>query len=96
MQHFSDIVSESQDGIRGEWKFDIMLESKNFSIPNGLDLEECRLPVILTGRKPTSWHCGEIGHLSAICLGKKAPLKTPNRIRNALLRRKEKKESPVV
>ena len=27
------------------------------------------------GAKPACWHCGEIGHLSAVCPGKKAPKK---------------------
>ena len=60
-----------------------MLNSKSFSIPNWLDLEGYRLPVIVTRRKPTCWHSGEIGHLSAICPGKKASLKKPNHSRNA-------------
>ena len=54
------------------WGFDIMINNKTFSfIFNLLDLEECRLPVILTRRKPGCWHCGEIGHLLANCPGKK-------------------------
>ena len=53
-----------------------MLDVKTFySVPNWLDVEGRRLPVIVSGRKPAYWHCGEIGHLSAVSLGKKAPKK---------------------
>ena len=53
-----------------------MLDAKTFfSVPNWLDVEGRRLPVIVSGRKPACWHCGEIGHLSAVCPGKKAPKK---------------------
>ena len=69
MLNFGDIVSATHDGMRGEWRFDLMLDAKTFySVPN-------RLPVIVSGRKPACWHCGEIGHLSAVCPGKKAPKK---------------------
>ncbi len=45
-----------------------MLDAKTFfSVPNWLDVEGRRLPVIVSGRKPACWHCGEIGHLSAVC-----------------------------
>ena len=55
-----------------------MLNCKTFySIPNWLDLERLSLPVIVSGGKPASWHCSEISHLSAVCLGKKA-LKKPD------------------
>ena len=50
-----------------------------YSLLNWLRLEERRLPVIVTVPKPTCWHCGETGHLSAICL-EKALLKTPDRL----------------
>ena len=46
-----------------------------YSVPNWLEVEGRRLPVIVSGRKPACWHCGEIGHLSAVCPGKKAPKK---------------------
>ena len=53
-----------------------MLDCKTFySIPNWLDLERLRLPIIVSGRKPACWHYGEIDHLSAVCSGKKAPEK---------------------
>ena len=68
MLQFGDIVSATQDGMRGEWRFDIMLDMKTFySVPNWLEVEGRRLPVIVSGRKPACWHCGEIGHLSAVC-----------------------------
>ena len=64
--------------MHGDWKFGIMLDVKTFySIPNWLDVEGRRLPVIVSGHKPTCWHCSEVGHLSAVCPGKKAP-KKPN------------------
>ena len=76
MLQFGDIVSATHDGMRGEWRFDIMLDMKTFySVPNWLEVEGRRLPVIVSGRKPACWHCGEIGHLSAVCPGKKAPKK---------------------
>ena len=75
-----------------------MLDCKTFySIPNWLDLEECRLPVIVSGRKPACWHCGEIGHLSAFCPGKKAPKKpdvNPGTL--PLVMTSDEKEAPVV
>ena len=76
MLNFGDIVSATHDGMRGEWRFDLMLDAKTFfSVPNWLDVEGRRLPVIVSGRKPACWHSGEIGHLSAVCPGKKAPKK---------------------
>ena len=76
MLNFGDIVSATHDRIRAEWRFDIMLDAKTFySIPNWLDVEGRRLPVIVSGHKPACWHCSGIGHLSAVCPGKKAPKK---------------------
>ena len=38
---------------------DVILNCKSFnSITNWLDLEGCRVPVIVTGRKPVCWYCG--------------------------------------
>ena len=99
MLNFGDIVSATHDGMRGEWRFDLMLDAKTFySVPNWLDVEGRRLPVIVSGRKPACWHCGEIGHLSAVCPGKKAPKKpdqnpgTPPPV----VKNNEEKEAPVV
>ena len=76
MLKFGDIVSVTHDGMHGEWRFNIMLDVKTFySIPNWLDVEGCRLQVVVSGRKEACWHSGEIGHLSAVCSGKKAPTK---------------------
>ena len=76
MLNFGDIVLATHDGMRGEWRFNLILDVKTFySVPNWLDVEGRRLPVIVSGRKPACWHCGEIGHLSAVCPGKKAPKK---------------------
>ena len=76
MLNFGDIVSVSHDGMRGEWRLDLMLDCKTFySIPNWLDLEGRRLPVIVSGPKPACWYCSEMGNLSAVCPGKKAPKK---------------------
>ena len=73
MLNFGDIVSATHDRIRGEWRFDIMLDTKTFySVTNWLDVEGRMLPVIISGRKPACCHCGEIGHLSAVYPGKKA------------------------
>ena len=99
MLNFGDIVLATHDGIRGEWRFDLMLDAKTFfSVPNWLDVEGRRLPVIVSGRKPACWHCGAIGHLSAVCPGKKAPKKpdqdagTPPPVG----KNNDKKEAPVV
>ena len=46
MLNFGDIISATHDGMRGEWRFDIMLDIKTFySIPNWLNVEGRRLPV---------------------------------------------------
>ena len=74
MLQFGDVVSATHDGMRGEWRFDIVLDMKTFySVPNWLEVEGRRLPVIVSGGKPACWHCGGIGHLSAVCPGKRAP-----------------------
>ena len=52
-----------------------MSDVKIFFIPNWLDVEGHRRPVIVSGRKPACWHCSKIGHLSAVCPKKKAPKK---------------------
>ena len=58
-----------------------MLDVKTFySVPNWLEVEGRRLPVIVSGSKPACWHCGEIGHLSAVCPGKKAPKKPDQKL----------------
>ena len=81
MLQFGDIVSATHDGMRGEWRFDIMLDVKTFySVPNWLEVEGRRLPVIVSGRKSACWHCGEIDHLSAVCPGKKAPKKPDQKL----------------
>ena len=99
MLQFGDIVSATHDGMRGEWRFDIMLDMKTFySVPNWLEVEGRRLPVIVSGRKPACWHCGEIGHLSAVCPGKKAP-KKPDHKQDTLspvVKINTEKEAPVV
>ena len=99
MLNFGDIVSATHDGMRGEWRFDLMLDAKTFfSVPNWLDVEGRRLPVIVSGRKPACWHSGEIGHLSAVCPGKKAP-KKPDKDAGTpppVGKNNDKKEAPVV
>ena len=98
MLNFNDIVSATYDGMRGKWWFDIMLDVKTFySIPKWLDVEGLRLPVIVSGRKPACWRCGEIGHLSAVCLGKKTPKKYDlNPVTLSPVVVNEKKEAPGV
>ena len=98
MLQFDDIVSATHDRMRREWRFEIMLDVKTFySVPNWLDVEGRRLPVIVSGRKPACWHCGEIGHLSAVCPGKKAP-KKPDQNSGTLppVSTNNEKEAPVV
>ena len=98
MLQFGDIILATYDEMRGEWRFDIMLDCKTFySIPNWLDLEGRRLPVIVSGRKPAGWHCSEIGHLYAVCPGKKAPKKpdiNPGTLSPVMAN--DEKEAPVV
>ena len=99
MLQFGDIVSATHDGMRGEWRFDIMLDMKTFySVPNWLEVEGRRLPVIVSGRKPACWHCGEIGHLSAVCPGKKAPKKPDHKPGTLppVVTTNTEKEAPVV
>ena len=51
MLQFGDIVSASHNSMPGEWRFDIMIETKTFySVASLLDLEGRKLSV--TGRKP--------------------------------------------
>lgn len=42
-----------------------------FSIPNCLDVEGLKLLVIVIGRKPACWKCGETGYFSSSCPEKK-------------------------
>ena len=99
MLQFGNIVSATHDGMRGEWRFDIMLDMKTFYyVPNWLEVEGRRLPVIVSGRKPACWHCGEIGHLSAVCPGKKAPKKPDHKpdTLSPVVKANTEKEAPVV
>ena len=99
MLQFGDIVSATHDGMRGEWRFDIMLDMKTFySVPNWLEVEGRRLPVIVSGRKPACRHCGEIGHLSAVWPGKKAPKKPDHKPGTLppVVTTNTEKEAPVV
>ena len=99
MLQFGNIVSVTHDGMRGEWRFDIMLDMKTFySVPNWLEVEGRWLPVIVSGRKPACWHCGEIGHLSAVCPGKKAPKKPDHKpgTLSPVVTTNTEKEAPVV
>ena len=58
-----------------------MLDVKTFySVPNWLEVEGRRLPVIVSGRKLARWHCGEIGYLFAVCPGKKASKKPDQKL----------------
>lgn len=53
------------------WRFHFMVNHKFFNtIPNWIDINVQKLPVIVSERKPVCWHCAEAGHLSAVCLGK--------------------------
>ena len=75
-----------------------MLDMKTFySVPNWLEVEGRRAPVIVSGRKPACWHCGEIGHLSAVCPGKKAPKKPDHKpdTHSPVVKANTEKEAPV-
>ena len=98
MLNFGDIISATHDRICREWRFNIMLDAKTvYSVPNRLDVEGQRLPVTVSGCKSACWHCGEIGHLSAVCLGKKA-LKKPDQNPSTLppVLTNIEKEAPIV
>lgn len=61
------------DSLIGGWSFEIMLDRETlFSILNCLDVWGLKLPVIVTGRKPSCWQCGEFSHLSSPCPETKA------------------------
>lgn len=48
-----------------EWRFKLMMNRKAFNdIPNWLDVNGQKIPVIVSGRKPAYWHCGEKCYLS--------------------------------
>ena len=98
MLNFGDIILATHDGMHGKWRFDIMLDAKTFySVPNWLDVKGRRLPVIVSGRKPACWRCGEIGHLSAVCPGKKAskkPDQNPGTLPPVVTN--NEKEAPIV
>ena len=47
-------------------ELDVILDCKTYSVLDWLDVEGRRIPVIVFGRKPACWHCGEIGHLSSL------------------------------
>ena len=82
----------------GEWRFEIMLNTKTFFIPNWLDCEGRKLPVNVIGGKPTCWYCVESSHHCANCMEKKAPEKALYHMKNSLppTMTKGKKEAPVV
>ena len=79
MLNFGDIVSATHDGMRGEWRFDLTSNIKTYSVPNWLDVEGRRLPVIVSGRKPACWHCGEIVTSPQFAQGRR-PRRSPTRI----------------
>lgn len=50
------------------WSFEVMIDRKAFiSIPNCLDVECQKMTIIVIGRRPTCWKCGQTGHLSSSC-----------------------------
>lgn len=63
----------SCDVVTGGWSFKIMIDRKAFiSIPYCLNVEDQKIPVILTGHRLTFWTCRETSHLSSSCQEKKA------------------------
>ena len=84
MLQYGSIVGASHDVTRGEWRFDVMMDSETFySVPNFLDLGGRKITIIVAGRKPSCWLCSQVGHLSANCPGKKAPEKASDHTQNA-------------
>ena len=99
MMDYGDVVAVHPDSYLGEWKFELMLDFKTFhSIPNWLDVNGERIPMIISGRKPACWRCSQVGHLSAACPGKKDPKKHPVTTQDSLPPNKAtvRKEAPVV
>lgn len=65
---FGQILSFSSDHNVGEWKFDIMLCRQAFdTIPRMLDIEGRMLPVIVLGRRPACWKCGQMYYMATLC-----------------------------
>ena len=96
MLQFGYRLSFSHESMHGEWRFDMMIDNKIFFTPNWLDFAGCRLPIIVTRRKPACWHCGEIGHLSENCQRRRHLRNRPiiSGIHSHLSRRKVKKRLP--
>ena len=85
LMEFGEIVNAELDSVHGVWSFELMLTTKAFyEVPNWLVFEGRRLPIIVTGRKPVCWRCGETGHLAAKCPGKKAPVSAPSKNQSSL------------
>ena len=98
MLQFWDIVFPSHNRIRGEWRFNIMIDSKIFSISNWLDFlkKASCLSLWQEGIQPLGIE--ERLVTSANWPGKKASEKATDRMRNPHLPTMEqgKKEVPVV
>ena len=79
-----EIVGATLDNMHREWRFDFMIDSKDFhSIPIWLDTDERNLP-------KGNWHWVDIvgagnGPLSSVGLGEKAPANSSIQTRIALL-----------
>lgn len=63
---FGQLLAASSGDLTGVSK--IMIDRQAVtSIPNCLDVGGLKIPVIMTGCKPTCWNCGETGNLSSSC-----------------------------
>lgn len=62
LHQYDQILGATSDNVNG--RFDIMLGCLAFvSVPNCLDFVAG--PVIVAGRKPTCWKCGETDHVES-------------------------------
>lgn len=57
---FGDIVTVNTDRIQWGWCFNLVIDCKAFNaIPNWLDMDDWKLPVIVSERRPACWYCME-------------------------------------
>lgn len=77
---FGDITEVNVDQYNGVWFFDILLNKETYyKIPYYIEAENEKLPIVVAGRRPACWICGEVGHLTYTCPKKqKAPRNPQN------------------
>lgn len=57
----------------GDFVLYITLTRQSFQdIPNILKCRDKMMPIVVEGRRPYSWTCGSLEHMSKVCSGKKS------------------------